>query len=212
MRNKHKKWSFYFGACAFAAACAACSEPQTSESGPSELGKESTSITSSMIRQTDAQGRHLPFLTTFKDRWSDRNDGSNYEPCTALSVAQISALGIDPQSVEDAAVANYQTVRGCQWRLQGSPTFIVGQNVSNGPDLFEFKKKNSSIISWMDDLTINGRTTAVGTRNGQASCISSVQSGAAIVTTSVSMLGAPPSETCAKAIAFTKATIDKMPP
>ncbi|MFT4127988.1 MAG: DUF3558 domain-containing protein, partial [Gordonia sp. (in: high G+C Gram-positive bacteria)] len=45
------------------------------------------------MRQTDDQGRRLPFDTEFPQRWSDGNDGTSYEPCTALSPDRLTELG-----------------------------------------------------------------------------------------------------------------------
>lgn len=166
------------------------------------------------IRQTDAAGHTLPFVTNFRNRWSDLNDGSTYEPCTALTDIELSKLGVDPLSVRDSAVANHQTARGCRWNLLSSRTSLAYQDVGNGPPLVQYKYKTSSLIDWYQNVEIGGRTVAVGVRKRQPSCTTHVQSGRAIVTTSISIPVNSPGldQICAKAIAFTKATIDKMPP
>ncbi|QTI70608.1 DUF3558 family protein [Gordonia polyisoprenivorans] len=177
---------------------------------------ESTNIASatapSTIRQTDSSGNPLPFATKFEDRWSDLNDGSPYEPCTALTGQELLSMGLAPDSVDDVALANHQTARGCLWRFSNSPTSNLSQAVGNYSSLARYKEEYDSTIEWQPDLTIDGRMVAIGIWLGQKSCVTNVQSGTAIVTTSVAVVGAPLSEKCAKAIAFTKATIDKMPP
>ncbi|MEN2513029.1 DUF3558 family protein [Gordonia polyisoprenivorans] len=177
---------------------------------------ESTNIASvtaqSTIRQTDSSGTPLPFVTKFKDRWSDLNDGSPYEPCTALTEQELLSIGLAPDSVDDVALADHQTARGCLWRFSNSPTSNLSQDVGNYSSLARYKEEYASTIDWQPDLFIDGRMVAIGIWLGQKSCVTNVQSGTAIVTTSVAVVGAPLSEKCAKAIAFTKATIDKMPP
>ncbi|MGC5248652.1 DUF3558 family protein [Gordonia sp. DT219] len=172
------------------------------------------SATPSEIRHTDQRGMSLPFATRFPDRWSNLNDGSTYEPCTALTPPEISSLGLAPNSVADAAAANHQTVRGCRWTFTGSRTSTAYQEVGNAPALDVYKAKNGDILDWRPDIILNGRAVAVGVRKGRSSCTTHVQSGSAIVTTSFSVNIDPPpiDKICDMAIAFTEATIDKMPP
>lgn len=180
-----------------------------------ETAKSSIAYASSIsagVRQTDADGRQLPFTTQFPDRWSKLNDGTAYEPCTALNSRELTDLGLNPTSVRDAAIANHQTARGCSWELIGSPTSIASQDTGNSPPLSAYKRQNVILIDWEPDIILDGRIVAIGTWKDQTSCTTNVQSGSAIVTTSVSILRASINELCAKAIAFTKATIGKMPP
>nr|WP_246007667.1 DUF3558 family protein [Gordonia oryzae] len=170
--------------------------------------------TPASIRQVDANGKRLPFDTVFPDRWSNLNDGSSYEPCTALSDGELEALGLDQQSVTDGANANMQTSRGCDWRYRDSSTAVVSQGVGNDLPLEDYKKKYSTAIEWQYDTSMQGRPVAVGYPRFQDACTTAVQSGSAIVTTTAILFINPPprDQVCAKAIAFTKATIDKMPP
>ncbi|MGC4934044.1 DUF3558 family protein [Gordonia sp. DT30] len=192
--------------------CSSFSQPWRSSAEYSSIA--STDAHSHKIRQTDQRGVPLPFTTEFPDRWSNLNDGSPYEPCTALSPPEVSSLGLDPSSVADAAAANHQTVRGCWWTFIGSRTSAAYQEVGNAPALDVYKAKNGDILDWRPDIILNGRAVAVGVRKGRSSCTTHVQSGSAIVTTSFSVNIDPPpiDKICDMAIAFTEATIDKMPP
>ncbi len=170
--------------------------------------------TPASIRQVDANGKRLPFNTVFPDRWSNLNDGSSYEPCTALSGEELEALGLNQRSATDGANANMQTSRGCDWRYRDSNTAILSQGVGNDLPLEDYKNKYSTAIEWQYDTSIQGRSVAVGYPRHQDACTTAVQSGSAIVTTTAILFINPPprDQVCAKAIAFTKATIDKMPP
>ncbi|MEP9390846.1 DUF3558 family protein [Gordonia sp. VNK1] len=198
--------------CATIAGCA-ISSPQAPEpeQATSPLSSQATTT-----RQTDEAGRPLPFETEFTERWSNLNDGSAYEPCTALDANDAAGLGLDPDSVRDVALANYQTARGCGWHFADANTSTLSQGVGNELPLPQYKKKYAVNINWLYDTAINGRTVAVGEPKGlqSHSCLTAVQSGSAIVTTSVIISVNPPPtpEICSKAIAFTRATIDKMPP
>jgi hypothetical protein len=169
------------------------------------------------IRQTDAQGRRLPFDTVLPHRWSSANDGTDYEPCTALTADELSALGIDPGTVRDAAGTDGQTLRGCDWRYQSSGRQLWGlaQIVGNSPSLAADKSKKSVPTDvWLDDRLIDGRRVGVHHFSSNGDCDTYVQSGRAAINTIVTYNGLPlpPIEDiCAKAIEFTEATIGKMP-
>ena len=173
---------------------------------------------STVTRQTDANGRRLPFITSFDRRWNSANDGTTYEPCTALTPDQLAELGIDATSVRDAAGTNGQTARGCAWRyLEQSPVAnaTVTQVVGNSAGLDEEKQRASGELDiWLTDTQVDGRVLGVHQDRLGGTCETYVQSGSA----GVSTLVLPRSEqssidvVCDLAIAFTRATIDKMPP
>ncbi|MGV9827883.1 DUF3558 family protein [Gordonia sp. NPDC003429] len=172
-----------------------------------------TSTTQKSIRQTDAQGRRLPFVTSFPDRWNTGNDGTTYEPCTAVTPAVLQSAGVDPATTQDAAVANYQTLRGCQWLFAGNSLWSLSQIVANAEHLDAYKQRQSIIIRWFPDQYVDGRRVAVGAFSGQDICVAVVDTGRSHVTTMVSLTVDPPpiADICAKAVDFTRATIDQIP-
>lgn len=157
----------------------------------------------------------LPFESVHPHRWSSANDGSDYEPCVALTAERLKELGVDTQSVRDAAGTDGQTLRGCQWsyRVVDGARWAVSQVVANSAGLEEYKKKYSD-DKWIADQVIAGRTVGVTNSSDLGQCMTYVQSGRAGITTLVihHRLPHPPvDEVCERAIEFTKATIDKMP-
>ncbi|MFT4126634.1 MAG: DUF3558 family protein [Gordonia sp. (in: high G+C Gram-positive bacteria)] len=191
----------------------ACAESTDDEPRASAPGSGNDANVPLPTRQTDAHGRPLPFRTEHPQRWSDLNNGTDYEPCTALTMAEIHALDVDPDSVRDAAIANHQTARGCIWRLRNSAGGGLVQALGNDLPLQQYKAKRAVVVDWQPDIVINGRTVAVGHGLGDTECHTEVQSGTAIITTTVSIpTDTPPiDEICARAIAFTRATIVHMP-
>ncbi|MGV9478297.1 DUF3558 family protein [Gordonia aichiensis] len=186
------------------------------EGTPIATAEDSTfSSTTSPIgpRQTDAKGRPLPFSTRFPQRWSKGNDGTSYEPCTAATSAILVANGLDPSSARDAAAADHQTARGCNWSFVDRRLATLSQIVGNQPKLDVYKKNNSTSVAWMSDISAADRRVAVGVTPSISECATFVQSGSAIVVTSAMFVHNPPpiAEICDKAIAFTRATIDQMP-
>ncbi|WP_440713580.1 DUF3558 family protein [Gordonia sp. FQ] len=170
------------------------------------------------IRQRDAQGRLLPFTTVFRHRWNSANDGTPYEPCTALDSAGLVALGVEPQSVKDVAGTDGQTARGCMWRY-GTATagrgWAVVQAVGNSPSLAADKRKRHIETDlWLPDLVIDGRVVGLHQSALGGTCDTYVQSGKAAVSTLVSVSDpeATLDEICERALAFTRATIGQMPP
>ncbi|MGV9827895.1 DUF3558 family protein [Gordonia sp. NPDC003429] len=143
------------------------------------------STTKVAIRQTDSEGRRLPFDTKFPDRWNTGNDGTPYEPCTAIRDSVLRTAGVNPSTAEDAALANYQTLRGCMWRYEGTRHGFISQVVANSEPLAEYKKRQSVIIRWFPNTSINGRTVAVGAFQGPKRCLTIVDTGRSHVTTSV---------------------------
>lgn len=161
----------------------------------------------------------LPFVTEHAHRWNSRNAGTAYEPCTALASAEIIKLGIEPSSVHDAAGTDGQTLRGCAWRYMRTSKkewgWSVSQFVANSPSLAADKQRYSLADDiWLQDAVLDGRTVGIHRTATLSDCDTYVQSGAAGVHTLVMYIGPtppPPSEICDRAIAFTRATISKMP-
>lgn len=177
-----------------------------------------TATAPTTVRQLDANGQRLPFTTDFANRWNRANDGTEYEPCTALTDGQLEALGVAPSTVGDSAGTNGQTARGCYWvyaQRESEWEWTVTQIVGNSPSLGSDKRrKRSSFDIWMDDIEIEGRTVGLHRLRDGRDCDTYVQSGRAAVTTLVIRHGPPGhpiEEICARAIEFTKATIGKMP-
>ncbi|NMO04308.1 DUF3558 family protein [Gordonia sp. TBRC 11910] len=154
----------------------------------------------------------LPFASTFPNRWNQGNDGTEYEPCVAVTGAVAERLGLDPASIEDAATVDHQTARGCRWRDHEKSPWSVSQIVGNQASLAAYKSQNRS-LTWRPDLEISGRQVAVSEINS-TTCVTHVQSSGAGVSTLAQYISAnapPIDEICDRAIAFTRATIDKMP-
>lgn len=192
---------------------------ETSGSAVSE-SRESTaekaaSQSYSEVRQVDDAGRRLPFKTYFPDRWSTNNDGTDYEPCTAIQNDLLERLNLDPGSVKDVAVANHQTARGCQWRYRNQAFAQVSQHVGNMnggvTGIAQYKTRNRD-FRWFPDQVIGGRTVGVFTSSVDT-CDTILESGTAFVFTDVILgtTGDDVSENCRRALAFTRATIDLIP-
>nr|WP_283255302.1 DUF3558 family protein [Gordonia sp. PP30] len=170
------------------------------------------------IRQTDAQGRKLPFTTKFRHRWNSANSGTTYEPCTAAGSADVDRLGVDLTTVKDIAGTDGQTSRGCTWKYSGVDRdhgWSVTQVVGNSPSLATDKQKRRSVSDqWRSDVTIDGRLVGLHTTTYGRACDTYVQSGQAAVSTFVSVIdrGIGTDEVCERALAFTRATIGQMPP
>lgn len=165
-----------------------------------------------VIRQTDDSGRRLPFTTPFPERWSSNNDGTTYEPCTALDDGELIAAGIDPASVSDVALSNHQTIRGCKWDHLGVENSGLSQFAGDNPT-FEAQKRDRNWYRASWDIQIDGRLTMVDSRD-KYTCMTTVKSGQSPVSTLViRILNPPPTkELCALAIDFTRRTIPKMEP
>ncbi|WP_157226625.1 DUF3558 domain-containing protein [Gordonia soli] len=163
-------------------------------------------------RQTDDQGRTLPFRTNFKHRWNSSNNGSTYEPCTSVTNVVQSKLGFIPNSARDSATVDGQTARGCRWRYPDS-AWTISQAVGNSPSLSSYKALNSTAIDWLADIVIDGRPVGVAT-DPSAGCTTYVQSGGAGVVTVASYIRLPTiptSQICGRAISLTAATISQIP-
>lgn len=149
----------------------------------------------------------------FPHRLNPGNDGTTYEPCIAANRNAVTTLGWDWWSRIDAALVDKQTARGCAWKdaTHGS-IWGLSQIVGNSPSLDAYRKFNY-FFDWFPDETIDGRRVGVFTM-GSGTCVARVQSGRAGVNTIVdySRPDPPPNaEICARAIAFTRATISRMP-
>ncbi|MHC3003330.1 DUF3558 family protein [Gordonia sp. GN26] len=204
------------------AAMVACDVEGVPSAQPEAMASASSAAAAEPIRQTDDAGNRLPFDTEFPDRWSRNNDGTTYEPCTAVDDEQVRAFGLDPATVEDVAASNHQTARGCQWDLfegddilRPSLSQFVGNLEGMGVDnLQDYKQLQSTDYNeWLDDVVIAGRTVVVSVERG--SCDAFVQSGSAVVVTTMHDLlrdGTEANLLCEKALGFVRLTIDRMPP
>ncbi|MET4168298.1 MULTISPECIES: DUF3558 domain-containing protein [Gordonia] len=189
----------------------------TSGSPIPTVHQSSSSTAGPSIRQTDDVGRKLPFENKFPNRWSINNDGTTYEPCTALSKKILVRFGLNPESVQDAAGSDFQTVRGCEWEFIDDELSAVSQYVGNmqrpNEGLNGYRESNSAAATWLPDIEIDGRPVLVNSF-GQGECAVLVESGRAIVSTSVSLVDSTPPPTaqvCGDAEAVLRATIDQIP-
>ncbi len=188
-----------------ATACAVHGKPL-----PTPLGTTSTEIVS--VRQTDDLGKRLPFTTQFPNRWSSNNNGTAYEPCTALTTTELADAGVDPQRVKDAALADHQTARGCIWELSDIRNSGISQSVGNKPT-FEQRAGDRRWYRASWDVSVDGRRVLVDSRDAYT-CMTTVKSGTASVATILTRFWKPPptAELCAFVIDFTRRTIPKMEP
>ena len=192
-------------------ACAGCAVTGDPVAAPETTAPSSTPP--STIRQTDDTGKRLPFDTAFPDRWSSNNDGTKYEPCTAVSDQTLTRLGLNPASASDTAAANHQTVRGCRWKFIVDSANSLAQSVGNGPTLAEYRSKNDGIFVFLPTITISGREIMRFRIPDTSECTATVRSGGALVHTTVLTFGntPPPDELCEIPVNFLRATIDKIP-
>ncbi len=149
----------------------------------------------------------------FPHRLNPGNDGTTYEPCTQENRAAVDTLGWDWLSRRDAATVDNQTARGCDWldRKHGS-VWGLSQIVGNSPSLDAYRRFNH-LFGWLPNEAIDGRRVGVFTM-GPGTCVARVQSGQSGVNTIVNynrVPTRPSSEICARAIAFTRATIARIP-
>jgi hypothetical protein len=140
------------------------------------------------------------------------NDGTTYEPCTPANKTVVETLGWDWSTRHEAATVDKQTLRGCTWD-DATPDSAWGlsQIVGNSPSLDAYRRSNP--FPWLPDVVVDGRRALVYTINNGV-CVVRVQSQEAGVSTIAGYYSrpAPPMpEICARAIAFTRATIARMP-
>ena len=190
--------------------CAGCG-------GVADTGSENPSENSRVPRQVDDEGRRLPFETSFHDRWNRRNDGTTYEPCTALDSPALRRIEIDPSSAADAAGTDGQTARGCRWKFEesaGQKGWTIRQFVGNSRSLNDFRVRSQSTSDrWLPSEFVAGREVGMHTFTHGRQCDTYVQSSEAGVVTMVhaSPPIPKPSEICSRTLEFTRATIGKMP-
>ncbi|MGV6991259.1 DUF3558 family protein [Gordonia amicalis] len=169
------------------------------------------------IRQTDEAGHALPFDNQFPNRWSINNDGTSYEPCTAVEPNTARQFGLIPESVRDVAASDFQTARGCKWKFRDDGRSSLSQAVGNlmQPEkgLAGYKQQYAATMEWRPDIEIQGRRAIVGSTM-PSECTVFVASGAAIVGTGVTRFGAekpPIADICESAIDFLRIMIDNIP-
>ncbi|MFC0314985.1 DUF3558 domain-containing protein [Gordonia phosphorivorans] len=173
-------------------------------------------VASESVASEASQTVSLPFSSPFKNRWNSANDGTEYEPCVALSTFELERIGVQTDSVRDAAGTDGQTLRGCTWdfeRASDGGRWVVSQMVANSVGLDTYRQKYAA-DHWLPDRQISGRRVGITEAGSLGECMTYVQSGGAGITTLVlhHRLPHPPvHEVCDRAIEFTKATIDKMP-
>lgn len=187
----------------------------TGEPTAGSLGSSPISVPT--VRQTDGAGRELPFVTEFRNRWNINNDGTTYEPCTQVSEGVVRQFGLDPTSARDAAASDFQTARGCDWTFTEDARSSISQFVGNlvRPDegLTGHKDLNQAGTTWLPDIEVEGRRVLMESMM-PGDCTVHVQSGTAVVITSVTRLGfhRPATETvCKEATDFLRATIGEIP-
>jgi hypothetical protein len=151
---------------------------------------------------------HLPFPSRFLERTNERNDGSIFEPCIAYSARELRALGIDPGSIEDAAVSRGPNYRGCGWRM---PASLVSQTVLNQGGLKEYLARDRA-IEWQLTRSPELRTLASGSRR-VGHCMAVFKSQGAIVVTSVTAWreGKWPGTACDWVVKFASLAASKAP-
>ena len=194
------------------AGLSACSTPGEPIPTSDPATSEPVTSTPAPIRQTDDRGKPLPFTTRFPNRWSANNNGTSYEPCTALNDAELTSLGLNPTTVRDVALANHQTARGCIWKYFGKSMGGISQSTGNRPT-FEYELTDREWYIRSYTTTIGGRLAIVNYWK-QFSCFTIVKVENARVTTTANrvLTPTPEAELCNLAIEFTKLTIPKMPP
>ncbi|GAA1481180.1 hypothetical protein GCM10009624_16200 [Gordonia sinesedis] len=171
---------------------------------------------SDVIRQTDAAGNRLPFTTTFPDRWSANNAGTDYEPCTAVTRAILQEFNLDPSSVNDAADANRQTIRGCDWTFLNDTANTISQYVGGNGELTlnEYRDKQMGRSDeLMPNMVINKRPVLRIRNIALGQCTVVIQSGGARVFTTLFVYHNRPSpdRLCDVPVRFLRTMIDKIP-
>jgi hypothetical protein len=195
-----------------AAGIAACAPVSGTAVKSSSSPSSQKSFETTGVRQTDDAGKRLPFVTTFPNRWSSNNDGTPYEPCTAATPAVLAESGLDPTSASDAAKADFQTLRGCEWKFTDGNLASLSQYVGNGPSLEQYKKGREPFSEFLPDTSIDGRRALLQPL-GRRMCTTIVQSRSAQVLTTVTIVSDPPpiSSICDLALEFARETINQIP-
>lgn len=159
----------------------------------------------------------LPIARTFESRTNYKNNGSEYEPCIAVSPLVAASIGLKPETIEDVASIPRDGIRGCKWRSQSeSGGWAMTQAVSNWSSLARFREFNQLGSEWLPAQEIRRREVGVYREHAGSpmpTCATYVQSGGAGVITMVRNSFRPPSQfdECAKAVEATAAVIDQIP-
>lgn len=192
--------------------CATIDGKSTPSTTTSIVATDGATSAPGIVRQTDSEGRRLPFTTQFPNRWSSSNDGTTYEPCTSVANEVLIATGLDPHSAADVASADHQTARGCRWQFAGQSSAFLSQFVGQDETLADYKRTHQVSSRFLSDEKIQDRTVLVSTA-GDRECSTFVQSEQAIVATTVLIVIDPPSpaELCDLALSFTRSTIGQIP-
>jgi hypothetical protein len=150
----------------------------------------------------------LPFRQLFLERTNERNDGTSFEPCIVYRSDELLALGIDPTTIEDAAISRGPNFRGCHWRMPASYTsqIVVGRG-----SLPHYVRSHAE-VEWRPQIQAHGRTIAYGSQ-GPDQCMAAFKSEAAIVVTSVSwwFAGKWPGTACEWVVKFASLAASKAP-
>ncbi|SIS16573.1 DUF3558 family protein [Williamsia sterculiae] len=175
-----------------------------------EHATSSTLIPQTKIQTfTTATPVPLPFATTKTKRWNSANNGTPYEPCNALTPASLLASKILPETIQDAASVDGQTIRGCMWDRTSTGAGF-SQVVVNSASLTAYKHNEPD--NFLADIEQNGRTIGVATSATQ--CFTYVQSYRSGVITAFYMGSVNPEsyeELCQNAIRFTRANLQRIP-
>ena len=162
-------------------------------------------------QQTDSMGRSLPFKNSVRDRWNPSNNGTDYEPCTAFTTAELDELGVASSSIRDAATVDGQSLRGCRWYYRESRDWVADQLVINYRSRAEYLASNPDFaVNY--EVNIDGITVGV-IEDSTDACFTYIQSGRAAILTSAAshVKPAPPrGQICQRAIALTQLTLKKI--
>lgn len=165
----------------------------------------------SSVRQTDARGIALPFVTPFPDRWSTNSDGTSYEPC------RTDRRGADqrrsrphhrrrhrrrepPDSERVHLVLPWRTRCRLALTRHRQPPHVRA-------------RRKTVVGTRFRTISIKRRHVLVDSRSATA-CMTTVKSGKSPVFVRASKLFKPIGReaVCQRAIDFMKRVIDRMPP
>jgi hypothetical protein len=144
-------------------------------------------------------------------RTNNHNNGSTYEPCTAMAKV-VATLGLDANTKRDLATIPRDPTRGCRWTDDARrEQWDLTQIVTNWASLEQYRSRHQAVDVWLPDLTIRDRTIGVF-KDPHGSCGTYVQSGmSGVLTTVGNSSGGTGFDECAKAIEATTAVIDQIP-
>ncbi|GAB3133350.1 hypothetical protein GCM10027289_23040 [Tsukamurella serpentis] len=155
----------------------------------------------------------LPFTPGIRQRTNERNNGSTFEPCTAYSPAELSAVRVKSETVSDAAQTDSPNFRGCHWSGTDN-SWRFSQIVGNEESLRTYKTKQRDRV-WLPDQTVNERTVGVAL-DPPLGCFAAFMSDQGIVvTTTMSSTKRTPEPDfkteCEMAVAFATLATTKAP-